>query len=118
MKNQNGSAAYQRITANTLAAQNIQYRGTGGVSAGNRCLGFVPAFKDTETGVAYRSCFADGQPAPFHMYEGLPQELLEGGGRASSKSTSNVKCSVIAGFLLDGCFFTREEAAQAVACYR
>jgi hypothetical protein len=99
-------------------AQNRKYRGTGGVSAANRQLGFVPAFKDMDTGMAYRSCFADGQPAPFHMYEGLPQELLDSDDRASSKIGSKIKCSVIAGFLLDGCFFTREEAAKAVACCR
>jgi hypothetical protein len=63
-------------SARTLRQQNRAFRGTGGVSAENRALGFAPAFLDTQTGAVYRACFADGRPAPMHLLEGLPPTLV------------------------------------------
>ena len=65
------------LTARTLRRQNQIFRGTGGVSAENRTLGFVPAFLDTQTGAVYRACFADGRPAPMHLLDGLPSAVVE-----------------------------------------
>ena len=90
----------------------VKFMPTGGVSAGNRCLGFRPAFKDTSSGKVYLSCFADGRPAPVHVLDGLPERLM----RAQNASNNVMKHMVIAGFVLDDTFYTREEAAQAVAC--
>ncbi len=96
----------------TLEAQNRQFKGTGGVSQENRSVGFVPAFLDTLTGTVYRSCFANGQLAPVHVLDGLPSELV------TKKSISGrvvaVIDSVIAGFLREGRFYTRSEAANFV----
>ncbi len=80
-----------------LQRENSAYEGSGGVSAGNRSLGFRPAFRNLETGRVYPSRFADGRPAPIHLTDGLPNE---------------VRGSVQSGFLLDGCFYDRDEAAE------
>ena len=96
-----------------LTIENAHYRGTGGVSSENRCLGFHPAFMDTETRLVYPSRFADGRFAPFHVLDGLPDQLVvarHGTGRAES-----VKASVISGFVRSGHFYTREQAARAAA---
>jgi hypothetical protein len=80
-----------------LQRENIIYEGSGGVSAGNRSLGFRPAFRNLETGSVYPSRFADGRPAPIHVIDGLPGEVRD---------------SVQSGFLLNGCFYDRDEAAE------
>ena len=105
------------LTRHVLRRQNEELRGTGGVSAGNRALGFVPAFLDSDTGRIYRSCFRDGRPAPCHLLEGLPGDIcIE---RDSSGRTTAVKSTVVVGFVRDGCFYTREQARLAAAdeCY-
>lgn len=100
------------LTPKALRRQNQIYRGTGGVSAGNRAQGFTPAFLDTQTGIVYRACFADGRPAPMHLLEGLPPALVverDPRGRAIA-----VQASVMAGFVRGARFFTREQAAALV----
>ena len=101
-----------KLTENALCGQNRRYRGTGGVSQENHGHGFRPAFLDTETGAIYRSCYADGRPAPLHLLDGLPQSLVLT--RASCGRVTEVKAPVIAGFALGGRFYTRDEAARHV----
>lgn len=96
-----------------LQRENREFRDTGGRSEENRPLGFRPAFRDVASGVVYDSRFADGRPAPFHLLDGLPEEIIlqrEPGGRVR-----RVKDSIVSGFVLDGQFYTREEAAREVA---
>ena len=96
-----------------LKAQNHQFKGTGGVSEENRCIGFRPAFLDEKTGNIYLSCFTNGQIAPFHLLDGLPQDLV-----VSRTETGRVKCvknTVAVGFVLGDRFYTREQAAEAIA---
>ena len=96
-----------------LLRENREFRNTGGRSEENRPLGFRPAFKDSASGAVYDSCFADGRPAPFHLLDGLPEEVVvqrEPGGRVG-----RVKDSIVSGFVLDGRFYTREEAARELA---
>ena len=64
------------LCAETLERENAAFRDTGGRSEENRDRGFVPAFIDTETETIYRSCFANGLPAPFHSIDGLPGEVV------------------------------------------
>jgi hypothetical protein len=59
-----------------LERENSSYFGSGGRSQENRSLGLRPAFKDAETGMVYASCFRDGRPAPFHLLDGLPDEVI------------------------------------------
>lgn len=100
------------LTARTLRRENRVFRGTGGVSAENRSQGFVPAFLDTRTGCVYRACFADGRPAPMHLLEGLPPTLVLT--RDVNGRVTTIQPSVMAGFLRDDQFYTREQAAALV----
>ena len=92
-----------------LELEQAANRGTGGVSGENRHLGFVPAFMDTRTGRVYACTFVDGRPAAFHLLDGLPDELVVARDRYGRPS--QVVGTIVAGFALDGRFYTREQAA-------
>ena len=66
--------------------------------AGNRTLGFRPAFLDCATMTIYPSRIADGRLAPVHDRSTLPEKL---------------KATVVAGFERGGFFYTRRAAARA-----
>ena len=104
------------LSHTALELQNHEYLGTGGRSQENHSFGFHPAFMDVETGTVYRSCFSDGQPAPFHLLDGLPDEVVLG--RNPAGRVVEVKSSVISGFVRDRKFFTREEAASWAGRYQ
>ena len=89
----------QAISAQTLQRENGCYQGTGGV--------------DGETAAVYLSRFADGQPAPFHLLDGLPEDVVLS--RNPTGRVAAVKQTLVSGFVLDGCFYTREQAASKVA---
>jgi hypothetical protein len=96
-----------------LRAENRAFRGTGGLSENNRQRGFSPAFLDRSTGRVFRSCFANGCPAPMHLLDGLPEELvLARNDRGCVTAISN---TVVAGFLREERFYTRDQAARLVA---
>jgi|SRR5690606_31381299 len=101
------------LSTGYLQMETAAHRGTGGVSAENRGLGFRPAFHDTGTGATYLSTFADGRPAPFHILDGLPESLVLARDRRGR--ISRVLGTVVAGFLRDGVFYTRAEAAALVS---
>jgi len=97
------------LTAEELFKENQRFHGTGGVSGNNRRLGFTPAFRDRETGRVELSRFPDGSPAPVHTITALPDEwVLE---RDREGHAVLIKESVVAGFLKNGSFYTREQAA-------
>jgi hypothetical protein len=101
------------LTSYRLHRQNVEFRGTGGLSSANRSLGFAPAFLDLETGEVYPSRFTDGRSAPCHLLEGIPEALWlarDGRGRPTA-----VKASLVAGFFRQGRFYTRAEAARVLA---
>ena len=102
------------LSPQQLHIENRHYRGRGGVSEENRSEGFRPAFLDTQTQQVYPSCFIDGRPAPCHLLDGLPDEVVlerNAGGRVVS-----VKTSIVSGFVRGDRFFNREQAAAEVAC--
>ena len=96
-----------------LELENVRYAGTGGVSRENRRCGFRPAFMDLETAAVYPARFADGRPAPFHLLDGLPDELVLS--RDAAGRVAEIRASVISGFEQQGRFYTRDEAAEALA---
>ena len=102
----------QHLTARTLRQQNRRFRGTGGVSAENQSLGFAPAFLDTTTHQIYRACFADGRPAPMHLLEGLPPAVVAT--RDATGRVTALKPTVLAGFVREERFYTREQAAAGI----
>ncbi|WP_253478018.1 hypothetical protein [Natronocella acetinitrilica] len=101
------------MTRQRLHRENLAYRFTGGVSQENRCSGFTPAFRDTSTGMVYPSLCGTGSPVPFHCLDGLPDDLVLQ--RDCNGAACAVKPTVEAGFLRDGQFFTRQQAADCVA---
>jgi len=101
------------MTDSRLAQENVRYAGTRGVSRENRRYGFRPAFMDLETAAVHLARFADGRLAPFHLLDGLPDELVisrDAGGRVAE-----IRSCVISGFEQQGRFYTRDEAAEALA---
>lgn len=101
------------MTQGTLERENVAFHGTGGRSEENRCFGFRPAFCDTQTDTVYLSCFADGRPAPFHLLDGLPDDVVLS--RNDCGRVLAVKATVVSGFVLDGDFYSRDEAALKAA---
>jgi len=99
------------LTSKLLQQQNRLFKGSGGVSRNNRAAGFRPGFIDTDSGEVYLSRFADGRPAPMHVLDGLPEELVTA--RDESGCVQTVKATVTAGFVRNERFFTRSEAAAA-----
>ena len=63
----------QSLSYEQLQHQNVAFRGTAGVSSGNRTCGFVPAFFDTDSKIVHISRFSNGMPAPIHLLDGLPE---------------------------------------------
>lgn len=95
-----------------MLEQRHRYQNTGGVSENNRDAGFSPAFMDSVTGIIYLSRDGDGNPAPWHQLDGLPDALVaerDGQGRPAV-----LRETVIVGFERGGCFYTREQAARCV----
>ena len=93
--------------------ENVAFAGTGGRSEENRNLGFRPAFFDFATQTIYLSRFANGRPAPFHMLDGLPEEVVVD--RSSNGRVISAKATLISGFERSGFFYTRTAAARAAA---
>jgi hypothetical protein len=101
------------LTEKTIRLENVLHAGTGGRSAENCRFGFRPAFLDFATQVIHESRFANGRLAPFHLLEGLPEDvILE---RAPSGRVLAAKASLITGFVRNGYFYTRRAAARALA---
>ncbi len=99
-----------------LEQQNREHVGTGGRSQENADLGFRPAFLDFETQTIYLSRFANGRLAPFHLLDGLPDDVVVD--RAPSGRVVAAKATLIAGFVRNGYFYSRSAAARAAAEWR
>lgn len=103
----------KQLTHKVLAQETAAFQGSGGTSAESSGSGFRPAFRDERTGVVYASCFRDGRPASFHLLDGLPDELVIS--RNEAGAVVAVQGCVTSGFVKEGRFYTREEAAEAVS---
>ena len=102
----------QLLTEDRLQEESQAFSGTPGVSRENRAHGFIPAFYDMDTGRVEISRYRNGQPAPMHLMHGLPDcWVVE---RDASFLPTAILQSIIAGFVRDGCFYTRAEAMDAV----
>jgi hypothetical protein len=110
---QSEEAMNAMLNTMSLERENRRFWGSGGRSEENRGLGFLPAFMDAVTHMIYRSCFADGRPAPFHLLDGLPNEMVLA--RAPSGRVAAIRGTVVAGFVREGRFYTREEARRCIA---
>ena len=97
-------------TYERLREENETYAGTGGVSENNCAKRFLPAFRDELTGRVELARTAEGAQAPMHLLCCLPDEWVTR--RDAQGQILALKDSVIAGFVRDGEFYTREEAAS------
>lgn len=93
-----------------LQLENLAFAGTTGVSRNNRASGFTPAFLDKKTGVIEIARLKNGQPSPTHIISWLPSSWA--GRLASDGSVESLKPGIIAGFVRDGVFYTREQTAE------
>lgn len=102
----------QQMTPNRIRRENLAFARTGGVSQENRSSGFLPAFCDMESGIVQPARFSNGTLAPMHLLDGLPDDWVKE--RDLSGRVAAIKDSIIAGFLREGRFYTREQAADAI----
>jgi hypothetical protein len=104
------------LSAHRLTEENQVHADTGGRSEDTCGLGFKPAFLDFATQTIYPSCFANGLPAPFHLLDGLPDDVVVD--RTSSGRVVSAKATLISGFVRNGFFYTRTAAAKAATQWR
>lgn len=96
-------------TIHTHSEHHLKYTGTLGVKTNGSCYGFLPAFQDIETGETHLSTAPDGSIATIHLLEGLPKRWIIK--RDTHGRVTRLKDSIIAGFVRDGRFLSREELA-------
>ena len=96
-------------TYEQLRVENEVYAGTGGVSQNNHGSRFLPAFRDSESGRVEIARMESGEPAAMHILAGLPPEWVKG--RDGKGHIIAIQDSVEAGFVRDGVFYTRDQAA-------
>lgn len=104
------------LSAHRLTEENQVHAETGGRSEDTCGLGFKPAFLDFATQKVYPCQFANGMPAPFHLLDGLPDEVVVD--RAPTGRVVSAKATLISGFVRNGFFYTRTAAAKAAAQWR
>jgi hypothetical protein len=96
-----------------LQRENVAHEHSRGVSRANRHLGFRPAFLDVATMQVHESRFADGRLAPFHLLDGLPDEVVLR--RSALGRVLAAKATLVSGFVRNGFYYTRAAAARAAA---
>ena len=95
------------MTPDHLRRENQSFRNTKGVSASCRVLGFRPAFRNAHTGEVRLSRFANGNPAPIHVLDGLPDHW--GITRDQYGHAVRVDALVVSGFVKEDKFYTRTQ---------
>ncbi len=98
------------LTPERLEDENAEHAGTCGVSLHARQLDLVPAFRDDRTGRIEIARFEGGCPAPVHVIDGLPSEWalqIDASGKVVA-----LRAGIVSGFVRNGVFYTREEAAR------
>jgi hypothetical protein len=93
-----------------LQMENLAFGGTAGVSRNNRTSGFTPAFLDKKTGLIEIAKLKNGQPSPMHIISWLPRKWASR--LAADGTVECLKPGIIAGFVRDGVFYTREQTAE------
>jgi hypothetical protein len=101
------------LTELALLNENALFANSGGISQHNRSLGFCPGYLNQATGEIAPSRYADGRLAPIHVLAGLPESWVES--RDASGHVLAIDAAVVSGFIRNGCFYTREQAARAAA---
>ena len=103
------------VSYSRLANENQEFSGTGGISQNNYEYGFIPAFRNENTQEVSLSRLANGHIAPIHTLEGIPREWFLSSGNASNQMI--LKEHVTSGFVRQGQYYTRKQAAKAVKIF-
>ncbi len=93
-----------------VQAASDRYRGTCGESREAVRQHFLPAFINREDGRVELARLPNGQPAAMHLISHLPVEWALQTDPAGKVVA--LKASIEAGFVRDGCYYTRSEAAS------
>lgn len=106
---------YNRPSCTRLKNENHQFFGTGGVSQNNAQYGFIPAFRNENTGVVILSKTANGDIAPIHLLEGIPNTWFNK--QTATDERLALRDDISSGFVRQDVFYTREDAANAVKIF-
>lgn len=98
------------MNKHTLHCENLAFAGTRGISQNNKGSKFHPAFLNKSTGCVELARLANGQPATMHLIGWLPCDW--GLTFNEDGSIESLKAEVVAGFELNGVFYTRDEMAE------
>lgn len=101
----------EQITIQNIQALNL-YLYSDNKSERIRAQGFIPAFYDSNSFTAEVSRFTNGQIAPIHLLDGLPDEWVAG--RNASGKILALKNSIVAGYLYESIFYTTEQVSEAL----
>lgn len=73
-------------------------------------LGFLPVFRDRDSGETLLSRHPDGRYADCHIAEGLPAPWIAA--RDASGRVTALRPGIVAGYLRGASFYTTEQAAR------
>ncbi len=98
------------LSPTVLAEENRRFADTRGVSTNCASMRFLPAFRDSVSGETHLSLLPDGSVAPLHLLDTLPEHwVLE---RDFRQRITAVRSSIVAGFVRNGKFYTRDQLAS------
>lgn len=100
------------LTITVLNQESEPHAESGAHGRMHRDRAFRPAFFDCATCTTYLSRFRDGRVAPFHLLDGLPDDVVLV--REECGRVIMTKPTLLAGFERKGFFYTRAAAARAV----
>ena len=109
---------YEKHTGHGLPSRGLRqqcglYRGSGGASEDNRDAGFISAFLNRENGDVHSSVSSDGQVCSVLTLDGLPDSVIVR--RSRNGMVTAVRRCIVAGFVRNGLFYSREQATDEVA---
>jgi hypothetical protein len=90
----------------TLCQENLEYRGTRGISQNNKTTGFSPAFREEKTGRIEIARLSNGHPAPAHIISWLPVDWALT--RDEHGAIMELIPDIVSGFVRQGLFYTRK----------
>ena len=99
------------LTEDVLREESATYVGSCGDSTTARKNHFIPAFRDEADGRVELARLKNGCVAPMHLITALPKSWATRVDDAGN--VLELIETIVAGFVRDGRFYTREEAALA-----
>lgn len=99
------------LTLRAIAEENAAIGGAGSRGTSQGEMGrFVPCFRCKTTGEVFFPLDANGNIAPIHLLNGIPERFVTS--RGLDGGALSVCPDIESGFYRDGQFYTRKEAAE------